>query len=104
MPMPRPIQKLKEWWWKITDKKLHAWWWDLNETTRQIIQQPLHVVMAFAVVAGFHLFLYIEIALVVSILVLGYREYLQFPSHRPWDPPMDITAQFIGLMLAQYWY
>ena len=102
MPMPKVIQDLKEWWWKITDKKLHAWWWGLTETTRQLIQQPLHVAMAFAVVALLHLWLPIVASLVAAIVVLGLREYMQWPSSRPHDPVLDITAQFIGLMIAQW--
>ena len=104
MTMPKVIQDMKEWWWKITDKKIHAWWWGLTETTRQLIQQPLHVGMAFAVVALLHLALGlpITVALIVAVVVLGWREYMQFPSHRPWDPPLDIAAQFIGLLLAQW--
>lgn len=106
MPMPKPIQKLKDWWWKITGKKLHTWWWDLTEKKRQFIQQPLHVGMSFAVVALLHLGLGLPIvvSLVIAVVALGYREYLQFPSTREWDPPLDIAAQFIGLMIAQYWY
>ena len=104
MPMPKVIQDLKEWWWDITDKKMHAWWWSLTETRRQQIQQPLHIVMAFAVVALLHLAMPIIAALIVAVVVLGYREYLQWPSARPHDPVLDITAQFIGVMLAQGWY
>ena len=99
--MPKLIQDLKDWWWETTNKKLHTWWWSLTEVTRQLIQQPLHVAMAFGVAAGLHVYMPLEVALVISIVLLGVREYMQWPSSRPHDPVLDIVAQFIGLMLAQ---
>ena len=80
---------------------LNDWWWNLTETKRQLIQQPVHVVMAFALVALLQTFLPINFALVAAIGLLGWREYKQYPSTRDHDPVFDVTAQFIGLMLAQ---
>lgn len=90
--MSKVIQDLKEWWKSLT------------ETERQLIQQPVHIVMAFAVVGLLHLALPIIAALIVAVVILGYREYMQWPSSRPHDPVLDITAQFIGLLFAQGWY
>lgn len=80
-----------------------------KEIAKQAIDQPLHVLMAVASVwlLGWLLTL-TGLSIVLSVIISGVltgawmalREYLQWPSSRWWDPPLDWLFEAGGLALG----
>lgn len=84
-----------------------------KEIRKQLIDQPLHILMTFAsvwIIAGptSLAFGHIEYwngfaAYVAGMLTFAWalaREVCQWPSSRWWDPPLDAAFQWLGLWLG----
>lgn len=82
----------------------------LGELVKQVIDQPLHIVMAVASVwvIGYPLVAMAGLSVVLSAIISGVitaawmarREWKQWPSSRWWDPPLDWLFEAGGLALG----
>lgn len=81
----------------------------LREVVKQIIDQTLHVLMAYASVwaIGFlmHLttspmWLSSTVSGTLTASWMSFREGMQWPSNRWWDPYLDAFFQLLGLGLG----
>jgi len=82
----------------------------LGEVVRQVVDQPLHIVMAVASVwaIGYPLVTLGGLSVVLSAIISGvltaawmaHREWRQWPSSRWWDPPLDWLFEAGGLALG----
>jgi hypothetical protein len=81
-----------------------VWWWDITELQRQILQQPLHIMMSMGVLWLMVKWLPMKAALIMTFMVVVVLiEALQWPSTRKWDPPLDIAFKLVGLRLGFLW-
>ena len=80
-----------------------------KEIAKQVIDQPLHVLMAVASVwligwlltlTGLAVVWCVVIAGVLTGAWMAVREYLQWPSSRWWDPVLDWFFEAGGLALG----
>ena len=95
----------------ITDKikalkETHPVW---GEVVKQLIDQPLHVVMAWASIWAIAFPLHcLGVQIVANLVFAGsltgfwmtLREISQGKSSRPWDKPLDVTFQLGGWVLG----
>ncbi len=90
----------------------------LGEIVKQLIDQPLHVLMTvgsvwgisgffagvffvgYGVVNGVHLLLSLIAGGALTALWVALREYFQWPSSRWWDPPLDWAFEAAGIILG----
>jgi hypothetical protein len=74
----------------------------LKEIGKQAIDQPAHFLIAAAPIwLSRHLVGVPWYGWAVAPL-LAYREWLQWPSNRWWDPPLDWAVLTIGLVVATW--
>ncbi len=81
-----------------------------QEIIKQLIDQPLHIVMGVVSVCFFawafaksdHNIIY---ATLLTTFWIVFREYSQWPCSRWYDPPIDWFFEAVGIVLGVYvWY
>jgi hypothetical protein len=80
-----------------------------REVRKQLIDQPLHVLMGVGSVniigclfasLGFPLSIDLTAGIMWTMAWEGLREFYQWPSSRWWDPPLDWTFEVGGIVLG----
>jgi hypothetical protein len=74
----------------------------VKEIGKQAIDQPGHFLIAAAPIWASRYLLGVPWYGWVVAPLLAYREWLQWPSNRWWDPPLDWTFQSLGAVVATY--
>lgn len=74
----------------------------IREIAKQAIDQPLHFLMTAAPVWLSQLFVSGWIGLIAGYAFAAIREYSQWPSSRPWDPPLDWAFLIAGGVVAMW--
>ena len=74
-----------------------------KEIIKQLGDQSLHLAMGIASV-GLINWAFGSIVLAVGITIgwEAYREWGQWPSSRPWDPPLDFAFEALGIIAGYY--
>jgi len=75
-----------------------------KEIKKQLIDQPLHLLMAIASVCAFTWLFkgQVWVASGLTVTWIAYREFLQWPSDRWWDPPLDATFEIAGVVAGYF--
>lgn len=75
-----------------------------KEIIKQLYEQPLHVLMGILSVCFFAWAFKGQVWVAVGITAAweGYREYLQWPSDRFWDLPLDATFEILGIIAGYF--
>ena len=85
----------------------------MSELRKQLIDQPLHVLMCAASVLALAIAFQLSgdgiaastfAGVSLTALWVGLREWHQWPSSRWWDPPMDWAFEAVGMALGAWLY
>lgn len=75
-----------------------------KEIKKQLIDQPLHLLMGIISVCFFTWCFKGNVYLAVGFTIAweAAREYIQWPPNpnRPWDPPLDWVFEAVGIYLG----
>lgn len=74
----------------------------LYELAKQVIEQCLHFALAALPIWLSRRFTGVPWFGVPVIVLLVFREWLQWPSERWWDPPLDLAVLMLGFVIATW--
>jgi hypothetical protein len=74
----------------------------LKEVGKQAIDQPGHFLIAAAPIWASRYLVGVPWYGWVAAPLLAYREWLQWPSNRWWDPPLDWAFLSLGAVVATF--
>jgi len=74
-----------------------------KELVKQLIDQPLHVLMGIASVCALAFVSQnVWVAVGLTFAWEAYREFWQWPSSRWWDPPLDFFFEAVGIVAGYF--